>query len=315
MKSKRIFIRLISLVLIIVFLILSFNYLDLVQLWLKSKEFFINHPKLLAMISICYFTSFLLRAIAWKKYLSDKVELRHCLQGVLLSLFINHIIPIKLGDVIRIGMLLKKEKHITLDEATHSVVIMRLLDILTLIFFTLIGLFLNASEIIFKVPIWILLTLFFICILSITFMRKIYPSMYEKHLLLLKQGLFTPNILLIVPLIIISWMLEGSVVWGVMKSFDNDFSIWKSIWVNSITVGGQVFQITPGGITTYESIMSLTLVTLGIPMIDAYQIAFVSHAYKFIFSYVIGFILLLQAPKAKWNEMKELLALRGGKRA
>lgn len=297
------------------FFVLTIHYFDMAEFWDKVKMFFLKHPLSLFMITFCYFCSFLLRAIAWRNYLNNQVRLRYCLQGVLLSLFINHITPIKLGDIVRIWILTTKERQVNWDEATHSVLIMRLLDILTLGLFSLLGLVFFSKAIILKLPIWIILSFIIFVLITIIFTRKILPSMVEKHWKLLKQGLFTSKILMILPLIVMSWVLEGSVVWGVLSSFDKDISFWKSIWINSITVGGQIFQITPGGITTYESIMSVTLVTIDVPMTDAYHVAFVSHAYKFLFSYGVGFMILLLAPKTKWKEIKEFLASKGGEQA
>jgi glycosyltransferase AglD len=311
MKNKKRLIRIISLLLIMVFFVLSFHFLDFSQLWHNSKVFFMEEPELLIIITICYFSSFLLRAIAWKIYLKNQVRLRHCLQGILVSLFINHITPIKLGDIVRIGILTKKSNQVSLDEVTHSVVMMRLLDVLTLVLITLVGLGINGKEIIFRIPILFLIVTLMAGILTLGFICKWLPLLYEKHIMLLKSRVFSKNFLIIIPLVILSWIFEGSVIWGVMTSMDEKLSIVDAVWINSITVGGQVFQITPGGITTYESIMSIALGMIGVPMMQAYQIAFISHAYKFLFSYAMGFLLLLQAPIQKWKEMKELLASKG----
>lgn len=312
MRSKKIIFRSITALLVILFLVLTFQYFDWSQFWEQGTNFFVNHPYLLGFITLCYFGSFLLRAIAWKKYLQNQVSLKYCLQGVLFSLFINHITPIKVGDLARIWVLTTKDKRVSWDEATHSVVIMRLLDVLTLIFFSLVGLLLFSKEIVLKLPIWVILFFVLITILALVFIKKLFPFLYEKHWLLLKKGLFSLNILLILPFIFTSWILEGIVIWGVLTSYDLDFSFWKSVWVNSITVGGQVFQMTPGGITTYESIMSVTLGTIGVPMADAYHAAFISHAYKFLFSYVMGLVIFIFTPKTNWREVKELLASKGG---
>ncbi|HYK73145.1 MAG TPA: lysylphosphatidylglycerol synthase transmembrane domain-containing protein [Pseudoneobacillus sp.] len=312
MKFKKSVFRSISALLIVFFFILTLYYFDWTEFRVQTFNFFVNHPYLLGMITLTYFTSFLLRALAWKKYLQNQVRLKYCLQGVLLSLFINHITPIKVGDLARIWVLTKNEDKMSWDEATHSVVMMRLLDMLTLILFSLVGLILFSKEIVIKLSFWMILLFILIVVLFLIVIQKFLPAFYEKHWFLLKKGLFSSNSLTILPLILLSWILEGIVIWGVLKSFNLAFPFWKSIWVNSITVGGQVFQITPGGITTYESIMSVTLGTLGVQMKDAYHAAFISHAYKFLFSYVIGLFTLLLMPKLKMKELKDILASKRG---
>ena len=61
-----------------------------------------------------------------------------CLLGVLYSLFVNHLLPIKAGDLVRMKIMSTRD-DISGEDAAHSVIILRLLDMIFLIGFTIIG--------------------------------------------------------------------------------------------------------------------------------------------------------------------------------
>jgi uncharacterized membrane protein YbhN (UPF0104 family) len=89
-----------------------------------------------------------------------------------------------------------------------------------------------------------------------------------------------------------SWVLEAFVLFGIARTLP----FMQAIWINSITIAGQVFQLTPGGIGTYETVMTFALTAIGVPTADAYEWALLSHGFKFLFSYGAGMIVLLVYP-------------------
>lgn len=97
-------------------------------------------------------------------------------------------------------------------------------------------------------------------------------------------------------LIALSWVLEAAVVYGVLQSLEFNLSFLHAIWVNSVTVAAQVFQLAPGGLATYESVMSFALVQLDMDWKDAYHAALITHGYKFIYSYIAGAVTFILHP-------------------
>ncbi|TDK63157.1 flippase-like domain-containing protein [Bacillus salipaludis] len=313
-KSRRnkAWVRTGGFLLIIVFVFLSVRYFHAEQFWKETRKFFVDNPLILLIVTICYFLSFCLRAEAWRIYLGKKVRYFSCLQGLLFSLFINHITPIKAGDAVRIGVLSWREKHISTSISAHSVVVLRVLDMLILLLFSFMGLLAFSRGILFKSSIVLLIAAFVFIILAIWFLRRYLPKLFKKHLHLLKNSFQAKNFLPIFTLTVLSWALEGVVVFGVTSSIGQHLGPFKAIWVNSITVGGQVFQITPGGISTYESVMTAALTSFHYPVREGYMVALISHSYKFIFSYFAGIMLLLISPAVKMQQIKALLRLRRG---
>lgn len=286
----------------VVFAILTFRYFHIEDLWNEGKRFFSS--SLFWWNCAAYGLAFLFRALAWKIYIYKPVKYSTCVQGVLISLFINHITPVKAGDILRAGLLSSKEKELSLDEAAHSVVVMRLIDIAVLLFFSASGLFFLGKEIRADFSEWIAAGVFCLILLAVFTIKKYMPAFFHKHLTMAKLAAKQKNSLFIVPLVIGSWILESVVVWNILKSMDLSFPFFQSIWVNSLTVGGQVFQFTPGGISTYESVMTAALVLTGLGGKDAYTAALLSHSFKFIFSYLSGFILILSSPAHMIGELR-----------
>ena len=304
-------IRLTGLLIAGMFIFLSYQYFHLGEFWANTQKFFFENPLILLVVTLSYFFSFLLRAEAWRLYLGKSVRFTSCLQGVLLSLFINHISPFKVGDAVRVGILSWREKNIKPEISAHSVVVLRIFDMVFLVLFSLIGLLVFSKTFIFRFSVGILLILPLLGIILIFILYKYRPSFVDKHVTFFKEALSGKNLVTIVTLISLSWALEGAVVWGVTKSLGNGLPLYKAIWVNSLTVGGQVFQITPGGITTYESVMTTALTTFHYPVKDGYMVALVSHSFKFIFSYIVGFVLLIRSPITGIKQIKTLLLKRG----
>jgi uncharacterized membrane protein YbhN (UPF0104 family) len=307
---KRLLIRLTGFLLAGIFIVLTMRYFDSEKFLLEIKEFFFGKPLITIGVTISYLLSFILRAEAWRLYLGKKVRFFSCLQGVLLSLFVNHITPIKVGDAVRIGVLSWREKNISPEISAHSVIVLRAIDMFFLLLFSFIGLIAFSKPFTFHYS-FVLLFILVIFMLSGAFLVKKYrPRFVEKHILLMKTSLAGKNFALIMIFIAFSWALEGAVVWGVTASIGNGLEIHQAIWINSITVGGQIFQITPGGISTYESVMTAALSSFHYPIKDGYIVALVSHSYKFIFSYLAGFMLLIHSPIAKIKQLKEILLMR-----
>jgi uncharacterized membrane protein YbhN (UPF0104 family) len=108
-----------------------------------------------------------------------------------------------------------------------------------------------------------------------------------------------------------SWLLEGTVVFGVMDAFGHPIGPLQAVWANSMTIIGQVLQVTPGGLGTYETTLTAALTLLGIPGRVSYMAALLSHGYKFLFAYISGGLALAAAAVTaaelrKWLRLKKI---------
>src|SRR4051794_13536241 len=116
-----------AVLILIVFVFLTFHYFDGKQVWKGLLEL-LEHPFLLVTIWIVYFLSFCLKAWAWQLYLKGRARFSTCLLGILYSLLVNHLLPIKVGDLVRAKILSMRDDKVNDEEAFHSVFVLRVLD-------------------------------------------------------------------------------------------------------------------------------------------------------------------------------------------
>ncbi|MDQ0245834.1 uncharacterized membrane protein YbhN (UPF0104 family) [Bacillus fengqiuensis] len=295
MKPSKKFFFVIGVLLVLLFGYVSLQAFDWKKLQISFSALWI-HPLWLLFMIFFYTGAFWLRAVAWRMYMNGKITLSSALAALFYSLALNHLFPVKAGDMVRVGVIHHKNKSITMEEAVHSVVIMRVLDMLCLLGISAFGVYMAAGYVRFQLQapfLWAGVVLF-VCLLGL--ILKKYSLIWRKQVTLLKESVLTKRFPLLLLLIFISWACEGAVVYSTVHAIGHSLSAIESIWVNSMTVGGQIFQITPGGIGTYETVMSGALVLLSLPLEDSYTIALTSHAYKFIYSYAAGVLVLLFMP-------------------
>lgn len=243
-----------------------------------------SRPPVLILIFVSYFSAFLARGIAWKLYLKGRARLTTCMYGLFYSLLLNHLLPVKVGDFARIGILNARETEISTQEAMNSVVVLRLLDTAILFFMALLGLlFLDLP--ITKVLVTGLTGAVIILAILLFFRFK---SFFYNHLAIMKSAFLGWQGLLIIVLTFGSWILEAGVIYGVIKNGGMEYTILKAIWVNSLTVAGQIFQITPGGIASYEAIMVFALGATGVAVERGYSAAVITHGLKYLFTFIVG---------------------------
>jgi len=293
MKNKQIniVIRLISLVCIAIFIWMTVQHFN-AQLLLNLMHKLVSQPGHASYMFMMYGLAFVLRAMAWKWYL-PQARFQTCVDGLFASLFINHIFPIKVGDVARIGICARRDR-IPFTIVAESVIILRLLDLIVLFFFAFFGAIVYMhtvirSAMIFPLIFGGLVVLFFV-------LRRIDLSWLQKHKqhwnMIWKSRRFVP----IVVAIVFSWICEAVVLFEMAKMVAFPLSFAQSLWVNSMTVGGQIFQMTPGGLATYEAVMAFALTRIHSYWEQAYALALVTHLFKFLFSYVVGLYVWFRIP-------------------
>ncbi|MEW9672374.1 lysylphosphatidylglycerol synthase transmembrane domain-containing protein [Ammoniphilus sp. 3BR4] len=293
--------RIVGFIMFLYFIYLCKQFFDYRQLKSYGIEL-LRNPFWLILITGLYYLSFICKAFAWKMYLKKDIPLMRYLHALFYSLFVNHIAPVKVGDIVRAGMI-ARENNLSWDLAAHSVAVMRLLDLLSLGLFCSIGILYwrdwDPNDFVVFIA---MVALLVIALWRSKGLERV--PMIHRHVNLLKTTLISLSGLYMYGLVLMSWLLEAIVVFGVTQSIGNPISILAAIWVNSMTIAGQVFHLTPGGIGTYETVMSFSLYSIGYSMEKAYHVAMISHGFKFIFSYLVGIYILYRTPTV----LKEIMS-------
>lgn len=290
LRNIPILFKLIGIALTLLFIWLSILVFQPASLYEQLMSL-LERPFVLLALVIFYSAAFVLRAFAWRLYLQNKVSLQKCLAGLLYSLFINHLSPLKVGDAVRAAVF-KNDKEVTLLQAAHSVVVLRMLDMLILVIFSGTGLLFLYGKLQVNLPILAVLAMGAAAVF-ITVKIK-FPGFLKEQISQLKQGFRGLHGAVIILLIALSWIFEAVVIFGIAAP--ESLSFMEAVWVNSVTISGQVFQVTPGGVGTYETVMTFALNITGASMKEAYEYAVISHGFKFVFSYAGGIAAFLLLP-------------------
>jgi glycosyltransferase AglD len=260
----------------------------------------LDEPLTLLWMTAGYSAAFVLRGAAWRIYVRHhRVELRAWfmyINPLLVSLLVNHVLPVKAGDAARTGMLMRSA-GMRWDESLHSVGVMRAMDMATLLGIGAIGATVLGVRITGDAA-WPLVWMVLACVIAIVVIliaavRRRWQRVLE-HAVRMRRTLLSGRGLAIAALVLASWMLEGVVLLGVAREAvqagdgEHTLGLLQAVWANSMTIAGQVFHVTPGGIGTYETTMTAALTLLGMQADQAYAAAVVSHAYKFIYAYLFG---------------------------
>ncbi|WP_102346196.1 lysylphosphatidylglycerol synthase transmembrane domain-containing protein [Bacillus sp. Marseille-P3661] len=296
-----------SFVLFVSFILLLVRHLNY-QLLVEQSGKLLKSPFLLLVITLCYLLAFILRAIGWKLYLNNTISVRVYVSALFYSLFFNHLFPFKAGEVVRVGVM-THHKEITLDQSIHSVFVMRLLDLCILGFFSAVGAFWLGVYLDFSYAIYSVITFVIGCVILIVLYCLKY-SFLQKHFMLIKEIFQSSRGLVIFMLVMLSWVLESVVIYGVVQTSGHQMDLLQATWVNSLTVASSIFQFAPGGFASYESVMSFALVQFKVDWEQAFNLAIITHGYKYLFSYVSGLVAVLLFP-IKWSVIKSWFKKKG----
>ncbi|MFK3958200.1 lysylphosphatidylglycerol synthase transmembrane domain-containing protein [Guptibacillus hwajinpoensis] len=288
---------------------LLFQEFNLSSLLALTSELLSEPWWLIAMVT-GYTCSFLLRSWCWRLLVDKSISIRVYLAGVFYSLFFNHLLPFKGGEAVRMGVLAQKQKG-RWGMAIQSVLILRLIDLFWLGFFSVIGADLIGIDI--NLTFFITALVIFGVTVSglIIYLKKHHAASFlTKQLTTMQTLVSSPHMILVLTLSCISWVAEGIVVFSVASLIGHLFTYSDAMWVTSLSVGSGVFQLAPGGFATYESVMSFSLNRVGFGWEEALSIAIVTHAFKYIYSFGAGLVAFYLYP-LRFQELKSFMNKKG----
>ena len=228
-----------------------------------------------------FLIAFILRAVAWKKVLPS-ITLGHSLAGIHLSLGANHVLPLRLGEPLRV-LSITKRSSTSLDAATASTLTLRSADILTLI---TIGVVIAPSA--FSD----ILGWFGWAIVGLVLAIAIASWRWLKGIVQRNDAVTLPGPTAI-GLTSVAWLLESVLVWQSAHWAGLDITWPDALLVTTVAVAAQIAAIAPGGFGTYEAAAVAAYVTLGYDADIALVASLTAHALKTTYSLLAGAIALI----------------------
>ncbi len=256
----------------------SFDSAALESSWEAVK----GAPLAVAVVMGVYFTAFALRALVWRNVVPG-LTFAHALSAIHLAVAGNHILPLRLGEALRVTSVVKRTS-LALKEATASSLTLRAADALALAGLLVVlgpGLALPRLAGAFGV---LALTLLAVLIGGLWWMKKL--RRLETSALRMPGSFVALGSLA-------AWLLESVVIWQAAHWAGIPISATDAVLVTAATIFSQVLAVAPGGFGTYEAAAMGMLVLLGAGSGPALAAALTAHALKTAYSLIAGAVALV----------------------
>ena len=220
--------------------------------------------------------AFVLRAVAWRRVLPG-LSFGHALSGIHLALGGNHLLPLRMGEPMRVVSVVRRAGA-SLDSATASVVALRSADLLAVVGLALAagpaalaGLAGRGGWLVFAgvaaaaLAAWL-------------WLHRLAGQRSDVRL----KG---PAAL---GLSVAAWLCEAVLVWQAAHWAGLEITAAEALGVTAVSVAAQIAAVTPGGFGTYEAAAVAAYVALGHDAGDALVAALAAHALKTAYSLAAG---------------------------
>ncbi len=290
--------------------------IDLNEVWSRMRS---ADPLLYAAAFLTFYSAIVVRAVRWRMMLrrAGLSEAKgYAMPGVadttqiiVLSLFVNCVVPARLGDAYR-SFLLKERNSASFGVSFGTILAERLIDIVVMV-----GVVLAAGAVVFgtNVPgraeqafllglVVVVVGLIGVVVLF-RFRSRIenrVPERFALHFRKLNEGIFTilTRPFPYVGLGAVIWLFDGLRVYLVARSLGAELSIPESIVVSLLSALVTIIPFTPAGVGFVEGFMIWILPQLGVARSTAVAIALLDRSITFLSLIVIGLPLYL------WNLRK-----------
>lgn len=241
-----------------------------------------RHPAQVALALGGFGAAFVVRAFAWRRVLPS-LSRRQSLAGIHLALGANHVLPLRMGEPLRVVSVVRRTS-IPLDAATASTVTLRLTDVLGLAIVGMIA----APTVFGELLGWIGWVLLVAVVVGAGFAWRWLATIARR-----RSDVRLPDALAL-GLTVGAWLLEAVLVWQSARFAGLSIGWSDALVVTAASVAVQTAALAPGGIGTYEAAATTAYVALGYPAEAALVAAVTAHALKTAYSLVAGGVALVR---------------------
>lgn len=309
MKKHKLF-TIAGFIISIVLLYLSLRGIDYRQFAETIKRADIAYAFLPLMFIM---TSISLCTLRWMRVVGYNTRFPDAFMALLIGLFINNVLPARIGEVAR-GYALSKRIGVPFTYAVSTVFIDRVFDLLGLLLITFIFFPGQALPAFVSKALYVLVVIFSICVLllfaisqekaaeTITgylhrhpkpLLNKLAKRISEIHENL--RRIRTPGRLsLFVVLTLANWLSMAMALYFSLKTFGVSLPFVYVPFTCAILQMGLAVPSSPGYIGVYEFLLVTLLGIFGVPKYEAFAVAIFFHASWYIPYNILGFIFIIK---------------------
>lgn len=259
----------------------------------------------LALALTCYFAAFWLRAWAWRSTLPG-LGLGQSLAALHVSLLGNHVLPLRLGEALRVTSVLRRTP-LPAGPVLASAVTLRGADLVSVAALAMLTAFTAPGLMPWLAGVW------WWALLAGAAAVALAGAGWSLRLARRGAALRVPSPLVLLS-VIAAWGLESAVVFEVASVAGYPLSAAEAVAVTAVTIVAQALAVTPGGIGSYEAAATAVLVAIGVPAAPGFALALTTHAVKTAYALVTGVVALVTPAPGYWGRWRlpRVLPLRPG---
>jgi glycosyltransferase 2 family protein len=309
MKKHKI-ITVIGFLVSILLLYLSLKGIEFRQLFTTLKN---ADMRFVFLPLLCVLLCLTLCAYRWSKVVGNGVRFRDTFISVLIGLFINNVLPARIGEIAR-GYALTKRRDISFTYSVTTVFVDRFFDLVGLLIITFIFLPEDSLPKSIARAIYMLLGLFIVCatlliILSregiadrianrLARVNKPFIARFSKRIVEIQQNLrriSSPfNLVYFIAIAVITWLLMSTGLYFAMLALGVKIAFVKVPFICALLNMGLVIPSSPGYIGVYQFLLVYLLSIFNVPKYEAFAVSLVFHASWYLPYNIFGAIFLMK---------------------
>jgi uncharacterized protein (TIRG00374 family) len=265
------------------------------------------------MPTVAIFAAASLCSVKWTRIAGGDVRFRDSFTALIIGLFINNVLPARIGEIAR-GYVLSKRTGISLTYGITTVIIDRIFDLIGLLLITFIFFPKHSLPPRISQAISLLVLVLFILIsLMVLLSRERFAgaiagrfarikrpafARFAKRLIEIQENLKrigSPfNLLVLVSIAFITWLCMGAALYFVLKTLNININIMYIPFICVLLNMGITIPSSPGYIGLYQFLLTYLLSVFGVPKHEGFAASILFHAAWYIPYNIVGFIFLIK---------------------
>ncbi|HEX2051249.1 MAG TPA: glycosyltransferase [Actinomycetota bacterium] len=230
----------------------------------------------------CYAAAFAVRAAVWRRVVPG-LPFGHALAAIHVSLAGNHVLPLRLGEALRVTSVVRRA-GVAPAAAAASTVMLRASDVVAVVgLAALLGPRL-VSGLLGPWAWWLALPAAALWAAGLWWLRRVAATR--------GRDVRTP-VVLVAGAATLAWLLEAVVLLHAARWAGVAVTPLDAVLVTAVTIAAQVVAVAPAGLGTYEAAATAAFVALGADPAAALAAALAAHALKTAYALATGAVALV----------------------
>jgi glycosyltransferase 2 family protein len=259
------------------------------------------------------FFSVSLSAFKWSRIAGSGVRLGQTFVGLIVGLFVNNVLPVRIGEVAR-SYVLSRKAGLSLTYSLSTVIVDRFFDLLGLLLITFLFLPRHALPLRVSQAIYTLVGMALACIiLMIILSREDFANILAKLLARLKRPFFLKltnriseiqenlrrinsplNIFSLTLISFVQWLSMSAALYFVVLTLHVSVQLVHIPFVCALLNMGLTIPSSPGYVGVYQFLLVYLLSIFGVPKHEGFAVSILFHASWYIPYNVLGFVFVMK---------------------